>query len=112
MVANSFHPHVWYGNSEDVFRRNIVCELYQPVRVNKPWGKECDYNLLHSPGMKDAEPATALQQQSGRDANSVVAEADFVNPAVGDYRFGKFLRPCGSGFGIFRWTSSASNGPN
>ena len=23
-VNNSFHPHVWYGNSQDIFRRNIV----------------------------------------------------------------------------------------
>jgi hypothetical protein len=54
--------------------------------VNKPWGRECDYNLLHSPGMKNAEPATALQKQSGRDANSIVADADFIDPAAGDYR--------------------------
>jgi len=30
MVNNSFHPHVWYGNSEDVFRRNIVFGPYRP----------------------------------------------------------------------------------
>jgi hypothetical protein len=30
MVDNSFHPHVWYGNSEDVFRRNIVFTATSP----------------------------------------------------------------------------------
>jgi hypothetical protein len=86
MVGNSFHPHVWYGNSEDIFRRNIVFTAYKPIRVNPPWGKECDYNLLHSPGKVDAQPAAALQKQSGRDTNSMEADALFVNPSAGDYR--------------------------
>ena len=86
MVGNSFHPHVWYGNSEDVFRRNIVFTAYKPIRVNPPWGKECDYNLLHSPGKTETQPAAGLQKQSGRDAHSVEADALFVNPAAGDYR--------------------------
>jgi hypothetical protein len=86
MVNNSFHPHVWYGRSQDIFRRNIVFGQYRPIRVNKPWGSECDYNLLHTPGRKDASPATVLQNQSGRDEHSVAADALFVNPAAGDYR--------------------------
>ncbi len=86
MVGNSFHPHVWYGNSEDVFRRNIVFTAYKPIRVNPPWGKECDYNLLHSAGTADPQPAAALQKLSGRDTNSMEADALFINPSVGDYR--------------------------
>jgi len=86
MVDNSFHPHVWYGNSEDIFRRNIVFGPYRPIRVNQPWGKECDHNLLHTPEKKDSQPAAALQKQSGRDTNSIEADALFVNPAAGDYR--------------------------
>ena len=86
MVNNSFHPHVWFRNSQDVFRRNIVFSRYRPVRVAKPWGKTCDYNLLHSPGQRDPVPATELRAQSGRDEHSLKADARFVNPAAGDYR--------------------------
>ena len=86
MVNNSFHPHVWYGNSQDVFRRNIVFGAYRPIRVKKPWGKECDWNLLHDPGRSETSPAARLQQQSGLDAHSLEADAQFIDPAKGDYR--------------------------
>jgi len=86
MVNNSFHPHVWYRNSHDVFRRNIVFGPYRPVRMPRPWGKEIDYNLLHVPGLSDARPAGELQQLTGRDVHSVAADAMFIDPENGDYR--------------------------
>jgi hypothetical protein len=86
MVSSSFNPHVWYTHSQDVFRRNIVCGPYRPIRVPQPWGKECDYNLLHQPGQTPPVPAAGLQKQSGLDAHSVEADAQFVDPARGDYR--------------------------
>jgi hypothetical protein len=89
MVGNSFHPHVWYRGSGDVFRRNIVFDTYKPIRVPLPWGKECDYNLLHIAGQKIAEPAGALQKQSGRDEHSLSGDALFLDPLVGDYRVGE-----------------------
>ncbi len=84
MVNNSFHPHVWYQNSQDVFRRNIVFTPYRPIRVPKPWGQEIDHNLLHQPC--EPRPASALQEQSGRDERSIVSDALFVDPKQGDYR--------------------------
>ncbi|MEK6239363.1 MAG: right-handed parallel beta-helix repeat-containing protein, partial [Planctomycetales bacterium] len=46
MVNNGFHPHVWYEQSGDVFRRNIVFRNYRPARMsNMPWGKQMDFNL-------------------------------------------------------------------
>jgi hypothetical protein len=86
MVNNSFHPHVWFKGSEDVFRNNIVFGPYRPIRVAQPWGSESDYNVRHVPGMEGVNPAAELQKQSGRDGHSVEADALFVNTAAGDYR--------------------------
>lgn len=86
MIGSGFHPHVWYAGSGDVFRRNIVSRDYRPARMSAPpWGREMDYNLLHRPGAAPA-PAESLQKQSGRDQHSLVADAQFVDPAAGDYR--------------------------
>lgn len=85
MVANSFHPHVWYINSGDVVRRNIVFSKYRPIRVPVPWGREVDNNLLHEAGIESTVPATILSEQSGRDENSLIGDADFVDPAAGDF---------------------------
>ena len=86
ILRGSLHPHVWYGNSHDVFRRNIVAGAYRPVGMKAPWGKEFDYNLLHQPGAPTTRPAAFLQQQSGRDEHSLTADAMFMDPARGDYR--------------------------
>jgi len=101
MVNNSFHPHVWFRNSQDVFRRNIVFSRYRPIRVPKPWGKVCDHNLLHVPGQKRPAAATELRQQSGRDEHSRKADARFVNPAAGDYRVADDSPALGLGFKNF-----------
>jgi hypothetical protein len=86
MLRSGFHPHVWYAESGDIFRRNIVSLEYRPARMSAPpWGKEMDHNLLHMPGAATA-PGTRLQKQSGRDENSLVGDAQFIDPAKGDYR--------------------------
>ncbi len=85
MVNDRFHPHVWYSNSQDVFRRNIVFEPYKPAIMKKEaWGKELDYNLMHSTTQSGA--AKALADLSGRDEHSLVGDARFIDPASGDYR--------------------------
>jgi hypothetical protein len=85
MVNNSFHPHVWYANSQDVFRNNIVFGDYKPIRVNHPWGKECDFNFFHNYVLKEDTAALTLQEQSCDDSNSRQGNAHFRNPATGDY---------------------------
>jgi hypothetical protein len=85
-VDSSLHPHVWYAASGDIFRRNIVWREYQSaIMPAPPWGQELDYNLMHREGATNA-PATRLHEQSGRDDHSIVADAQFVDPARGDYR--------------------------
>ena len=87
MVGGGFHPHVWYAACGDVFRRNIVWTDYQPALMHPaPWGADMDRNLMHRRGASGIEPATSLQQQSGRDAHSVAGDAQFVDPDRGDYR--------------------------
>ncbi len=87
MVGSGFHPHVWYAASGDVFRRNIVWSDYQPALMPRPpWGLDLDHNLMHRAGATTNGPASTLQRQSGRDQNSIVADARFVDPARGDYR--------------------------
>jgi hypothetical protein len=85
-VSSSLHPHVWFAASGDIFRRNVVWTDYRPAVMHRPpWGQDMDYNLMHKDGAALA-PATALQRQSGRDEHSVVADAQFLDPAQGDYR--------------------------
>lgn len=86
MVNNSFHPHVWFHGSDDTFRNNIVFGKYKPIRVDRPCGKECDFNLLHAPGKTAPAAALVLHEQGGLDDHSLEADAMFVNPAEGDYR--------------------------
>src|SRR5581483_3987337 len=87
MVDNGYHPHVWFDACGDIFRRNIVWTEYHPANMHRPpWGAEMDYNLVQKPGATAGERATQLQQQSGRDEHSIVADAHFVDPARGDYR--------------------------
>jgi hypothetical protein len=87
MVENGYHPHVWYSECGDIFRRNIVWSDYQPALMHRPpWGAEMDFNLVHKSGANASTPARRLQEQSGRDRSTIVADAQFVDPARGDYR--------------------------
>ena len=87
LVDGGYHPHVWYDESGDIFRRNIVWTAYRPANMHRPpWGTEMDFNLVQNDGATTNAPATRLQEQSGRDEHSIVADAQFVDPAQGDYR--------------------------
>ena len=107
-VNNSLHPHVWFRDSQDVVRHNIVFRHYNPIGMPTPWGQECDFNLLNRPGETKAMPATVLEKQSGRDEHSIEVDAEFIKPSVGDYRV-QTESPRWRGWRIFRWTNSASN---
>ena len=79
MINNTFHPHVWFFNSNDVFRHNVVSTGYLPVNI-KAWGKETDYNAFpDSISLKEA-------WTRGTDKNSVCGKLLFENPGQGDFR--------------------------
>lgn len=87
MVNNTFHPHVWYSGSQDVFRRNIVFTPYEPIQVPpKTWGNECNWNFFHLIDEDEEQPAFQLQELSGSDKQSLSGDADFIDSATGDYR--------------------------
>jgi len=78
MINNTFHPHVWFRNCNDIFRHNIVSTDYQPIRIDV-WGKETDYNAF-----PDSASLKAAWKR-GTDKHSVCGENLFVNPQAGDF---------------------------
>lgn len=83
MVNNTLHPHCWFDNSGDVFRRNIGMGAYLPAggMPNGKWGKEVDYNLFAC-SEKDRMKFAA----HGCDQHSIVADPGFLDPVNGDFR--------------------------
>jgi hypothetical protein len=79
IINNSFHPHVWFNNSGDVFKNNIVTRGYFPIRITD-WGKQVDFNLF-----PDHE-SLGEAQKAGTDLHSLAGSPEFVNPATGNYR--------------------------
>lgn len=78
MINNTFHPHVWFKNSGDVFKRNIVMKKYAPIQISD-WGNAVDSNLfLDTAALQDA-------RMRGTDENSQSGDPMFVNPSKGDY---------------------------
>lgn len=84
LVNNSLHAHVWFNDSRNVFRSNIVCTAYRPIQMRK-WTQQIDYNLLDDPGRQMCIPAKPLQNLSGQDEHSVEGDAKFLDVAQGNY---------------------------
>lgn len=82
MINNSFHPHVWFAKSEDVFRRNIVTRNYYPIIIPH-WGKEVDFNYFSD------SVSLAKAKESGTDKNSLYGDPMFLNANRGDYSLQK-----------------------
>ncbi|MBN2806589.1 MAG: right-handed parallel beta-helix repeat-containing protein [Prolixibacteraceae bacterium] len=79
LINNTFHPHVWFENSGDVFARNIVMEPYEPIQL-LGWGAMVDYNIFTNP------KALAEATNVGIDKHSIVYPVDFQYPDNGDFR--------------------------
>ena len=78
LINNSFHPHVWFKKSFDVFAHNIVGKKYFPIQITD-WGNKIDSNFFPD--------KTSLQeaQQNGTDANSVAGDITCTNPSKANY---------------------------
>lgn len=80
MVNNSFHPHVWFLNSGDVFTRNIVMTDYQPIQIRNR-GLMVDYNIFAT------ETALGNARKNQTDLHSRACALPFRNPQAGDFSF-------------------------
>lgn len=78
IINNSFHPHVWFANSGDIFRKNIILKPYYPIQV-KDWGKEVDYNFFPD------EKSLAEARKNNTDTHSLTGELLFADPVNGNY---------------------------
>jgi hypothetical protein len=79
LVNNTFHPHVWYSKSNDVFAHNIVTSEYAPIRISV-WGRMVDSNFFVQPA------ALAAAQKNGTDNHSLQGDPQFINAKAGDFR--------------------------
>jgi hypothetical protein len=87
IINNSLHPHVWYPNSGDIFKYNIVFGAYRPAVMQRgmgpddKWGAQLDSNLFattHEDRMKFS--------RNGCDEHSLVGNPMFVDAEAGDFR--------------------------
>ena len=92
-INSTLHPHVWFPDSRDVVTHNLWMAPYRPVM--KHWEGQIDHNLFVSEHDRNAF------KEEGCDANSVVGDPMFVNPAEGDYRLGEGSPLLGHGFENF-----------
>lgn len=91
MVNNGFHPHVWFKNSGDVFRKNIMMTDHKDIRL-QAWGKEVDYNLF--PDKSALEKA----QQNGTDMHSSFGDPKFIDPTHGNFTVAQRSQALALGF--------------
>jgi len=87
IINNSLHPHVWYPESGDVFKNNIVLGAYRPAAMNRAltakdkWGAVLDLNLFAT-----HENDRLKFAQNDCDANSLVGDPLFVDAATMNYQ--------------------------
>jgi len=79
IINNGFHPHVWFENSHDVFRDNIVMHAHQDVHI-KYWGDKVDYNIYGKQADREKD------QVKGVEVHAKVVDLNFIDPLGGDFR--------------------------
>lgn len=79
IINNTFHPHVWLKNSDDVFEKNIVSMPYAPIQMNS-WGRSIDRNFFLT------EEGLSKSQKLGVDLHSAFGDPKFLNEKTGNYQ--------------------------
>jgi len=106
ILNNSLHPHVWYPNSGDVFKNNIVFGAYRPaimdrvIAPNGKWGSLIDSNYFVC---DSAQKHRYLK--NGCDGHSLNGDPMFVNAAMGNYQVKENSDALKIGFQNFSTTS-------
>lgn len=87
IINNGLHPHVWFPNSGDIFKNNIVFKAHQPavmtmaLDADAQWGQEVDYNFYAT-----SENEMKRYALNGCDKNSKNGNPLFIDPLKGDFR--------------------------
>ncbi len=79
MLNNGFHPHVWFKDSHDIFRDNLLMHSHQDIQV-KYWGDEVDHNIY------TRKEDLLKDQTKGVEKYGRVVPLNFVDPVQGDFR--------------------------
>ncbi|WP_286863093.1 MULTISPECIES: PDZ domain-containing protein [Sphingobacterium] len=79
MINNGFHPHVWFKDSHDIFRDNLVMHSHQDIQV-KYWGDEVDHNIY------TRKEDLLKDQTKGVEKHGRVVPLNFVDAIQGDFR--------------------------
>lgn len=85
-VNSTFHPHVWFENSGDVFARNIVMQPYKPINLLS-WGAMVDYNIFTN------DKAFSEAQRMGIDKHSIVCPVEFQDAEHGNFAVKNTVSP-------------------
>lgn len=105
IINNSLHPHVWYPESGDVFKSNIVSGAYKPAIMTRgipadgKWGAQLDSNLFIT---NEADRTKFALNQA--DIHSLVGDPLFLDPAKGDFRVDSLSPALQLGFKNFPMT--------
>lgn len=91
MINNGFHPHVWFRDSRDIFRHNILTGGYCPIGISW-WGDDIDHNFF-----ADAN-SLAQARADGTDSGSLAGNPGFIDAAIGDYRVNESSDALKTGF--------------
>ncbi len=84
-VNNGLHFHVWYPESGDTVRENVVFSPYEPIDMPKDWGSCVDDNLLYAPDAAQPVHAEELSSLSHQDEHSVRRDIRFRAPERGNF---------------------------